>query len=176
MRDGVDSPDLPGGTITYGGVDTNNCDSKVTYIPAADDDPSELPLARISFGAFEEKSAKWTATLSFDGTALKGPADVVDGLAKAIGATKDKYDFYNIACNATVPSLFLTFGDQHLEIPPSELIKPLDAMNPNCYLSVSGAYSDFYVGAALAKKNCLVFDYDNVKFGFSANLFGLAKS
>lgn len=100
---------------------------------------------------------------------------MVDGLAKAIGATKDQYDFYKIACNATVPSLFLTLGEQRLEIPSSELVKPLDAMNPDCYLSVNGAYSDFYVGAALARKNCLIFDYDNVKLGFSANLHSLAK-
>ncbi|KAH7716277.1 aspartic protease 2 [Aphelenchoides avenae] len=55
IREGIQSPDLPGGTITYGDVDTKNCGQDVKYIPAMDKDPSVVSLDRVSFGGFEAK-------------------------------------------------------------------------------------------------------------------------
>ncbi|KAH7693855.1 aspartic protease 2B, partial [Aphelenchoides avenae] len=107
--------------------------------------------------------------------ALLGRTDVTDGLAKVAGAKKDDYGVYEIACNATVPSLFLMLNGQRFEIPGSELIRPSDASDPsNCIFNVSGSDwmpNVFAVGAALARKYCLVFDYDNIRLGFSENLY-----
>lgn len=53
IRETSESPDLPGGTITYGDVDMKNCAPNVKYIPAMDDDPTIVTLDRVSFGGFE---------------------------------------------------------------------------------------------------------------------------
>ncbi|KAH7705410.1 aspartic protease 2B, partial [Aphelenchoides avenae] len=106
---------------------------------------------------------------------LVGLTMVTDGLAKVAGAKKDKYSMYEIACNATVPSLFLTLSGQRFDIPASELIGPIEAAEPD--INIFNVYGDdrgpgkFFVGAALGKKYCLVFDYDNVQLGFSTNLY-----
>ncbi|KAH7705408.1 hypothetical protein AAVH_27386 [Aphelenchoides avenae] len=72
------------------------------------------------------------------------------GLAKAVGALKDDDDSYFIQCNAKL------------------------AADPNfCIFNVyaSDLYPGFFsVGAALARKYCLVFNYDNVQLGLSENL------
>ncbi|KAH7716274.1 aspartic protease [Aphelenchoides avenae] len=69
IREGVRSPDLPGGTITYGDVDTRNCDPNVEYIQAMDKDPSILSLDRVSFNGFEAARTAgdvWTADFGFE--------------------------------------------------------------------------------------------------------------
>ncbi|KAH7716276.1 aspartic protease 2B [Aphelenchoides avenae] len=177
IREGIRSPDLPGGTITYGDVDTKNCATNVKYIQAMDNDPSIASLDRVSFGDFEAPRPAgdvWKADFGFETFVLDGPTKVTDGLAKVAGAQKNEYGVYQIACNVTVPSLFLTLSGQRFEIPGAELVRPLSATGPDCIFNVYG--SDivpgfFSLGAALARKYCLVFDYDNVQLGFSTNFY-----
>ncbi|KAH7709634.1 aspartic protease 9 [Aphelenchoides avenae] len=179
IREGIRSPDLPGGTVRYGDVDRKNCGPNVKYIPAMDGDPSMAPLDRVSFGGFEaprHAGDVWKADFGFNNLALVGPSKVMDGLAKVAGATKDDGSgIYNIACNTTVPSLFLTLKGHRLEIPGSELVGPIVAEIPD--ERIFNVYGEdkvpglFSVGAALARKYCLVFDYDNVQLGFSTNLY-----
>lgn len=104
--------------------------------------------------------------------ALNANTKVTDGIAKVAGAVKDEFGIYKISCNAKVPSLFLTFGATTVEIPGSELVKPLSASDPNCILNVFGddTFPGFFlVGASLARKYCLAFDYDGLQMGFAAN-------
>ncbi|KAH7716271.1 aspartic protease 2B [Aphelenchoides avenae] len=183
IREGIRSPDLPGGTITYGDVDIKNCGQTVTYIQAMDNDPSVLSLDGVSFGGFEAPRPAgdvWRADFGFENTVLSGPMNVTDGLAKVAGAQKDGYGNYNIACNATVPSLFLTLSGQRFEIPGAELIRASDARDPsNCIFNVFGEDmipGIFVVGAALARNYCLVFDYDDALLGFSRNLYSAPAS
>lgn len=68
IREGVDSPDLPGGTITYGGVDKTNCDPRISYIPASSGDPSVLTVDGMSFGIFQATDVSWTASLELTTT------------------------------------------------------------------------------------------------------------
>ncbi|KAH7716270.1 aspartic protease 9 [Aphelenchoides avenae] len=134
IREGIRSPDLPGGTITYGNVDTKNCAPNVKYMKAIGNDSSIVLWDRGSFDGFE---------------APRPTGDVW------------KADFG-----------FETFG-QRFEIPGSEVIRPLDVKLPNdCIFNVFGVdiFPGFFsVGAALARKYWLVFDYDNVQLGFSEN-------
>ncbi|KAH7698510.1 CBN-ASP-6 protein, partial [Aphelenchoides avenae] len=70
IREGVHSPDLPGGTITYGDVDKKNCGDVAAYVPAFNENgyPSDLSLEGITFGGVVEKPAAvaWRGDLSFD--------------------------------------------------------------------------------------------------------------
>lgn len=69
IREGVKSPNLPGGTITYGGLDEKNCDPKVSYIPAwLNDDPSVVTMDGMSFGSYQAKGVSWTASLGLTAT------------------------------------------------------------------------------------------------------------
>lgn len=69
IREGIRSPDLPGGTVRYGDVDRKNCGPNVKYIPAMDGDPSMAPLDRVSFGGFEaprHAGDVWKADFGFN--------------------------------------------------------------------------------------------------------------
>lgn len=72
IREGVHSPDLPGGTITYGDLDEKNCGAVTAYVSAFNEIeyPSDLSLEGISFGGVNEKpdALAWRGTLSFDTT------------------------------------------------------------------------------------------------------------
>ncbi|KAH7694403.1 aspartic protease, partial [Aphelenchoides avenae] len=148
IREGIQSPDLPGGSITYGGVDTKYCGPNVTYIRPLDKVPSIVSLDRVSFGGFEAPrpaGTEWRAGLSFANTALTGSTKVINGLAKAAGALEDGNGAYFIPCNAELPSLFLTLNGQRFEIPGSELVQAELAVDPNlCIFNVYA--SDMYPG------------------------------
>ncbi|KAH7718268.1 aspartic protease [Aphelenchoides avenae] len=181
IREGTESPDLPGGTVTYGAADTKNCDAVMSYIPATEvglGDPSVLPLQGINFGNLQarpEVNVAWTAYIGLGATAVKGPIEVIKALAQEVGAKVDGLGRYPITCNASVPSLYLTFGGQRYEIPPSELVRPLSEASSQCVLNIYGdtGYSPslFSIGAALARKYCLIFDFDNLRFGFAPNRY-----
>ncbi|KAH7678256.1 aspartic protease, partial [Aphelenchoides avenae] len=69
IREGVKSPDLPGGTVTYGGVDGKNCDPKVSYVPAwQNDDPTILTMDGVSFGSYQSTDVSWTASIALTST------------------------------------------------------------------------------------------------------------
>ncbi|KAH7705057.1 hypothetical protein AAVH_27749, partial [Aphelenchoides avenae] len=106
---------------------------------------------------------------------LTGPDHVIDGLAKEAGAAKDEDDVYNIACNATIPSLFIGVGGYSFMIQPEELVRPLGTTDPACILNVRGGLPDFSIGAALGRQYFLTFGNDNIRFGYSLNYYGLAK-
>lgn len=191
-RDGDASPNLPGGTITYGDVDTKNCGAIKAYVPWSDFNPGYLPLDAVSFGGFQSTKPAgddWEAVFSFMSTyvnnnvairfrfnmfsALSAPKNVSDAIAKSVGAVPGDYK-YNIACNATIPSLFLTLGGVKIEIPPSELIEVPYTGAKMCRLNIYGdAYTSkfFGVGAALARKNCLTYDLEGNRLGFAQNLY-----
>ncbi|KAH7695060.1 aspartic protease 2B, partial [Aphelenchoides avenae] len=178
IREGVNSPDLPGGTITYGAADKKNCGDVTAYVPAFNENgyPSDLSLEGITFGGVNEKPAAvaWRGDLSFETTALNGPVKVIDALTREAGAKSDGTGFYKIACDAKVPSLFLNISGHQYEIPPSELITPLSATDSDCIFNVFGdttVKASFYLGASLARKYCLIFDYDNFKLGFAPNRY-----
>lgn len=108
--------------------------------------------------------------------AMIATSDVVDRLAEEAGAAdKGEFGFYKIACNATGPSLFLTFNGQQYEIPPSELVRPVSATDSDCILNVyaNDYFPNFFsLGASIARKYCLIFDFDNVKLGLASNRYG----
>ncbi|KAH7705056.1 aspartyl protease-like protein [Aphelenchoides avenae] len=176
MLEDVKTTYLHGGTMTYGGVDKKHCHPDVTYIQPSGNDPSFLPMDGVSFGTFQVTNANWTAQPGFDATALTGPSDVIDTFAKVAGAMKDHHNIYHIACNATVPSLFISIGGNSFIIPPEELlVRPFGATVPDCIFNVRGGQDFFSIGAVLAREYCLIFDYDNVRFGFSWNYYGFNK-
>ncbi|KAH7721060.1 aspartic protease 2B [Aphelenchoides avenae] len=176
-RDGDASPNLPGGTITYGDVDTKNCGAIKAYIPSSRFGYQQVSLDDLSFGGFQStrpSGTRWSATISFERTAFSGPKNVTDAMAKQVGAVAGDY-FYDIACNATIPSLFLTLGGVQVEIPQADLIEGPYVGTGKCRLNIYGdEYSSsafFSVGTALARKTCLTFDLEQNRIGISQNLY-----
>lgn len=52
-RDGAEAPNLPGGTITYGDLDTENCGAVKVFVPSSGFSPQLLPLDALSFEEFQ---------------------------------------------------------------------------------------------------------------------------
>ena len=51
--EGPKSVNLPGGVITYGAIDDQNCGPVTTYVPRVVEQPSFVNMDGISFGQFE---------------------------------------------------------------------------------------------------------------------------
>ena len=79
---------IPGGTITYGGLDAKNCGAQVTWIPLSSATYFQYRFSSLSVGSYSN-SRGWD-TISDTGTfAIGGPTAITDAMAKEVGATYD---------------------------------------------------------------------------------------
>jgi hypothetical protein len=170
---GASATELPGGTITYGGVDTDNCGDIIGTYPV-----HNLLLEAIGMGSGVLKPPSghvWSASFLFSSTVIAGPLDVISTLAALAGATLDQFGLYDIACNATFPPLILTFGTDQYKIPASKLILQL---NGNCILNIEQNYvvDSVIIGPAFAHQYCEVLDYDKKTVSLAKNLLAVCSS
>lgn len=71
IREGLRSPDLPGGTITYGDVDAKNCGAVMAHLPALEGDPAFVSLEGLTFGSVRaqpDAEVVWEASFYFGTT------------------------------------------------------------------------------------------------------------
>uniref|UniRef100_A0A914D799 Peptidase A1 domain-containing protein n=1 Tax=Acrobeloides nanus TaxID=290746 RepID=A0A914D799_9BILA len=85
----VYSVDVVGGVITYGDIDTQNCGPVIAYQPLTAEGYWQFHMQSISAGNFSSSDG-WDVISSIGTQYIGGPQGVVDGLAKAVGATWDE--------------------------------------------------------------------------------------
>ncbi|PIO52749.1 eukaryotic aspartyl protease, partial [Teladorsagia circumcincta] len=79
------------GLITYGAIDTKNCQSQINYVPLSAETYWQFPIDTFAIGSFSE--TKKQQVISDTGTSWIGaPTTVVSAVVKQTGA---KYDFLN---------------------------------------------------------------------------------
>jgi len=164
--DGGDAEGEKGGQITYGGFDTDHCDSTVTYFSLSSETWWEFNLDGVAVNG-KKKSGKWTA-ISDTGTSLiVAPTKVVNDLVNAIGATFDfNYGLYTVDCSTKFTwSVYLNDGGHTID-EKTMLLKFDDV----CILGFQGADEgepDFILGDVFIRENCQIYDFGGERIGFA---------
>jgi hypothetical protein len=175
---------VPGGVFTYGGLDTANCASTVTYYKLTSATYFQYGIDQIVVGSSEhdcttdydyygDQLCPWT-TISDTGTSfIGGPQASTDDFADAAGATWDDNDeVYYIDCNAKGADMVITISGTKYTIPAKELIVPTDG--GKCYWAFfpmgesDGFAPNWIFGDPFIRQYCHVFDLGEERIGFAA--------
>jgi len=164
--DGTGASGQAGGQITYGGYDSDNCDSTITYFPLSSESWWEFNLDA-TYANSKKRSGKWTA-ISDTGTSLVyAPSNVAKDLFKEIGATYDASEgLYKVDCGKKFTWSVSLKGDKHTTDQDSVLIK----FNGICYVGVVGddeGEPEFILGDVFIRENCQVYDFGGKQVGFA---------
>ncbi|VDM76364.1 unnamed protein product [Strongylus vulgaris] len=174
------------GLITYGAIDTTNCQSQINYVPLSAETYWQFPIAGFSIGSFSE--SKKDQVISDTGTSWIGaPTSVISGVVKQTGA---KYDFanelYTVDCSTqkTQPDLIFTINGVKYNVPSVEYVLDLGLGNGKrvhiqCALTFFGMNSGGFgpawiLGDTWIRTYCNIYDIGQKRIGFAkANHSGL---
>ncbi|CAO4382530.1 unnamed protein product [Caenorhabditis nigoni] len=163
-----------GGLITYGAVDTTNCDAQVTYVPLTAKTYWQFALDGFSVGTFSEN--KKDQVISDTGTSWLGaPNTVVSGIVKQTKATFDwTNELYTVDCSTmqTQPDLVFTIGGTKYNVKSVEYILDLQLGGGKCALAVfsmgNGGFGPSWIlGDTFIRQYCNIYDIGNARIGFA---------
>jgi len=161
---------VPGGTFTYGGMDTMNCGSLIAWQPLSSATYFQFSMKSIGVGSYTSNKA--TDVISDTGTSfLGGPQAITDALAKVVQATYDDfYGAYFIDCNATPPPLTIVIGSNTYSLTEKQMI--IDAGNGQCYwgafpFDFGGFGPSWILGDPFIRQYCNTYDLGGKRIGFS---------
>jgi hypothetical protein len=163
----------PGGVITYGALDSTNCDSTWNYVTLSSKTYWQFPITGFSVGSYSSMQSQ--QAISDTGTSwLGGPQNNVDGAAQAIGATWDDFNqLYYVTCTAqNLPDIVYTIGGNKYNLPATEYVLDLELGNGNCAVtlfpfSFGGFGPDWILGDTFIRTYCNVYDIGGGRIGFA---------
>ncbi|VDM80412.1 unnamed protein product, partial [Strongylus vulgaris] len=169
------------GLITYGAIDTKNCQSQVNYVPLSAETYWQFPIQGFTIGSFSE--TKKDQVISDTGTSWIGaPATVITGVVKQTGAKYDATnELYTVACSTmkTQPDLVFTINGVKYNVPSVEYVLDLGLGNGKCALtffsmSAGGFGPAWILGDTWIRTYCNIYDIGQKRIGFAkANHSGL---
>ncbi|KAK0414656.1 hypothetical protein QR680_011550 [Steinernema hermaphroditum] len=163
----------PAGQITYGALDTQNCDSTVNYVSLTS--KSYWQFAQDGFQIGTYKYTTQDQVISDTGTSWIGaPQVVLDNIASVTGAQYDwTNNFYTVDCGAkNLPDLVFTIGGQNYHVPQVEYVLDLGLGNGQCVLTFlamqGGGYMPSWIlGDTFIRSFCNVYDIGQGRIGFA---------
>jgi len=163
--------DPSAGMITWGGLDTTNCDPNVMYVPLTAEDVWRFSVSSVEIGKYKQ-TGPFSAAFDTATVLTIVPDAVMQDIATATGATFDfNYGVYQVDCNTKFTWFMYLGTNQVVGIDESTGIMPFGDI---CYLSfdyVDGVGIDFIFGDPLSKKFCVVYDTaGSGQFGLAASL------
>jgi len=151
-----------GGSITYGALDTVNCDPSVAYEPIRDPHYFQFYLKKVSLGS-TEFSGNWNTFLALNSIGIAAPNYIVDALAKEINATRPGGNY--VDCNVTF-SFSLVIESTTYTMTEKELVEHNDY--GSCSLNIYGSGSEVWtLGSPWLTTVCTVLDYGKNRVGFA---------
>ncbi|TKR87244.1 hypothetical protein L596_011674 [Steinernema carpocapsae] len=161
-----------GGLITYGAVDTQNCDSQVNYVPLTSLTYWQFAQDGIQVGSY--KYNRQDQVISDTGTSyLYMPTEVMESVANELGAQLDwDSDSYTVDCNGKYPDVNLIIGGHKHTIPSVEYVLDLGLGNGKCTLAMAGQDTGGYgpswiLGDTFIRSFCQVYDIGGKRIGFA---------
>ncbi|KAH7716181.1 aspartic protease [Aphelenchoides avenae] len=165
-----------GGLITYGALDTKNCDSQWNYVPLSSLGYWQFSISGVQIGSY--KSTRKQEAISDTGSSwLGGPPDQVDAIVGAIGAT---YNFdqgtYTVECDAkNLPDIVFVIGGNRYAIPQKEYILDVGLGNNECAVTLweingigaDGQVLDWALGDTFIRTYCNAYDVGQKRIGFA---------
>ena len=153
-----------GGVITFGAIDTANCDRNVAYQPLTTPDSFRVSVKGASLGS-SQFSGNWEASIDTGTGILLGPSSVVNAFAKEINGSYDSSDgLYGVDCGVKF-NMNLTIGTTVYTLTEKEMILNY---NKQCFFGLLPHSTDRWIlGDPWFTKVCNIFDYGNKRMGFA---------
>lgn len=112
-----------GGQITFGGLDSHNCDGNFNWVPL--NTAAEWEFKLDSFSIYSYTDSKTVAAISDVGKSFIGaPYWALNKIEKFTDASYDlEQDIYFVHCNKTgLPDMIFTIGGMEYHVPQSEYV------------------------------------------------------
>ncbi|CAD31819.1 Peptidase A1 domain-containing protein [Caenorhabditis elegans] len=163
-----------GGLITFGAIDTKNCDAQVNYVALSSKTFWQFPLDGVAIGSYT--SMKKDQAISDSGDfGLRLPLAVLNAVIQQTKATYDwTNEFYTLDCSTmqTQPDLVFTIGGMQYPVKSVEYILDLGLGNGRCVLAMftdssTGFGPSFGFGNVFLRQYCNIFDVGNARIGFA---------
>uniref|UniRef100_A0A914RKA7 Peptidase A1 domain-containing protein n=1 Tax=Parascaris equorum TaxID=6256 RepID=A0A914RKA7_PAREQ len=159
---------VPGGVITYGGFDTDNCGSVIEYEPLSSASYWQFRIKRLVAGKYLV-NRQWDA-ISDTGTSFNGgPQHIVDRLANIVGANyDDENDVYFMSCDAKPPPLKITIGSHAYTISAENYILDRKKCAFAFFASEFGGFGPSWIlGNPFIREYCHIHDVGRKRIGFA---------
>jgi len=162
-----------GGLITYGDLDTTNCDATFNYVTLSSKTYWQFAVDSFTVGTYS--IAKSQQVISDTGTSwLGGPQAGINDIVQATNAQYDAVDgLYTVPCSATgLPDIVFTIGGMKYNIPQAEYVLDLELGNGNCAVTAfdfdfGGFGPQWILGDTFIRTYCNVYDIGQGRIGFS---------
>ncbi|KAH7713808.1 CBN-ASP-1 protein [Aphelenchoides avenae] len=169
------SAGVPGGLITYGAVDTQNCDAHIDYVPLTQEAWWQFQWDGFSVGSSNFPGKQ--QVISDTGTTwLYLLTPHFDALLSETGAQLNfHYSVYTVDCDVkNLPDIVLTVGGKKYNIPSSEYVIDLGIGGNQCVIAAAdaGLTSPFdqpaiILGDVFIRTYCNVYDIGQKRIGFA---------
>ena len=153
------------GVITYGAVDTVNCDRNVIYESIAEPNKFIILLQNVSLGA-TQFADKWLAHIDTTSPFMMASQYYVDAFTKEVNAVfSSNYNTYVIDCNAKFNFNFV-IGSRVYTLTEKEMI--IEYGNNVCLFAMLPVDDPSWVlGYPWFRAYCNILDYSNKRVGFA---------
>ncbi|CAO4376316.1 unnamed protein product [Caenorhabditis nigoni] len=168
---------VKGGVMTYGAIDTTNCGPVIAYQPLSSATYYQFVATSFKLGNYVQ--SKTYQVISDTGTSfIGGPQAVVDGMAKALGATFNQdFGSYFVPCAniKTSPTLDITIGSNVYSIDAVNYVIDIGMGDGNCFFAAF-AFNNFGFGPAwilgdpFIRQYCNIYDIGQQRMGFAKSL------
>ncbi|KAH7673184.1 ASP-1 protein [Aphelenchoides avenae] len=169
------STNVPGGLITYGAIDTQNCDADIHYVPLTQQSWWQFEWDSISVGkqnfpgkqqVISDTGTSWLYLLTRHYNAL---------ISETRAQLNFQYFVYTVDCDAkNLPDIVLQIGGKKFNIPSSEYVIDLNIGGNQCAIAAAdaGEVSPFdqpaiILGDVFIRAYCNVYDIGQKRIGFA---------
>uniref|UniRef100_A0A158P8I3 Peptidase A1 domain-containing protein n=1 Tax=Angiostrongylus cantonensis TaxID=6313 RepID=A0A158P8I3_ANGCA len=162
------------GLITFGAIDTSNCQSEINYVPLSKEGYWQFPIEGFSIGSFSQNKSE--QVVSDTGSSWIGaPTKAIEVIVNQTGALYDSLNkFYTVDCSTTKtqPNLVLTINSVKYNIPPEEYVLDIGVGEGQCVLAFYEILSeslamDWILGEAWIRTYCNIHDFGQKRIGFA---------
>ncbi|KAI1708230.1 eukaryotic aspartyl protease domain-containing protein [Ditylenchus destructor] len=176
------SENVPAGVFTYGGVDTDNCDTSagIHYVDLSAATYFQFKMDSVSVSGQTMDNTK-VDVISDTGTSfIAGPQNVVSKIAQKVGAQYDgQLKLYLIKCDATFSDVVFTIDSKEYPIPYWQLIIDMGFVDDvtgdtsQCAFAIyptgnsNGHGPKWILGDAFIRQYCNIHDYAKKRIGFA---------
>ncbi|KAI6225369.1 Eukaryotic aspartyl protease [Aphelenchoides fujianensis] len=155
-----------GGLITYGALDSTNCEAPLVYAPLTKEAFWQFDVDGFAVGTYSSTSKK--SAISSTGTAfILAPADAFKQIINQTGVE------YAVDCDeaAAFSDLVFTVGGQQLRVPSSEYVVYWVPQQKLCGLAIDWNMNEneyaWLLSDAFARTFCQIFDVGGERIGFA---------
>ncbi|PIO65663.1 eukaryotic aspartyl protease [Teladorsagia circumcincta] len=172
MKHNEQSDGGDGGIITYGAVDTANCDGSIAWEPLSSSNYWQFAMSGVKSEGFSQHH-NWQAISDTSMSRIGAPSAVVRQIATKVGAKFDKTnEVYFINCQRNL-TIELVTGKHTYSLEAKNLIVPVG--KDRCILALfelenSGFGSNWILGGPFIRQYCHIYSFGNKVIGLARSL------